>query len=39
MDDLAEWLKALKVKILVMMFNWKPSCFIINDTPQELQAL
>jgi hypothetical protein len=38
-DDLVEWLKALKAKILAIMPDWKPSCFIIDDTPQELRAL
>jgi hypothetical protein len=38
-DDLVEWLKVLKVKILTIMPNWKPSCFIIDDTFQELWAL
>jgi hypothetical protein len=39
MDDLVEWLKILKVKILAIMLSWKPSCFIIDDTPQELREL
>jgi hypothetical protein len=38
-DDLVEWLKALKAKIFTIMFDWKPSCFIIDDTPQGLGAL
>ncbi len=38
-DDLVECLKALKAKILAIMLDWKPSCFIIDDTPQELRAL
>jgi hypothetical protein len=38
-DDLIEWLKALKANMLSIMSNWKPSCFIIDDAPQELQAL
>ncbi len=38
-DDLVEWFKALKAKILVIMPDWKPSCFIIDDAPQELWAL
>jgi hypothetical protein len=38
-DDLVEWLKVLKAKILTIMPNWKPSCFIIDDVPQELWAL
>jgi hypothetical protein len=35
-DDLVEWLKALKAKILAIMPDWKPSCFIIDDALQEL---
>ncbi len=38
-DDLVEWLKALKAKILAIMPDRKPSCFIIDDAPQELRAL
>jgi len=38
-DDLIEWLLPLKVKMLLIMPNWKPSCFIIDDAPQELSAL
>ncbi len=34
-DDLVEWLKVLKAKILAIMPDWKPSCFIIDDTPQK----
>jgi len=34
-DDLVEWLKVLKAKILAIMRDWKPSCFIIDDTPQK----
>jgi hypothetical protein len=39
MDDLVEWVRALRVKILAMVPNWKPTCFIIDETPQELRAL
>jgi hypothetical protein len=38
-NDLIRWLQPLKTKILSIMSNWKPSYFIINDTPQELWAL
>jgi hypothetical protein len=31
--------KTLKTKMLSCMPNWKPSCFIIDDAPQELNAL
>jgi hypothetical protein len=34
MDDLIEWLQPLKVKMLSIMPNWRPSCFIIDDAPQ-----
>jgi len=37
--DLLEWLKPLKPKMLSCMPNWKPSYFIIDDAPQELNAL
>jgi hypothetical protein len=37
--DLIEWLKPLKDKMLSHMPHWKPSCFFINDAPQELKAL
>jgi hypothetical protein len=39
MDDLIEWVQPLKVKMLSIMPNWKPNCFIIDDAPQELRAL
>jgi hypothetical protein len=39
MDDLSQWLKPLKAKMLSIMLNWRPSCFIIDDAPQELWAL
>ncbi len=38
-NDLIEWFKALKARMLSIMFNWRPYCFIIDDTLQELQAL
>jgi hypothetical protein len=38
-EDLIEWLKPLKDKMLSHMPHWKPSCFFINDAPQELKAL
>jgi len=38
-QDLIEWLKPLKDKMLSHMPNWKPSCFFVNDAPQELKAL
>ncbi len=38
-EDLIEWLKPLKDKMLSQMSHWKPSCFLIDDAPQELKAL
>jgi len=38
-EDLIEWLKSLKEKMLSHMPRWKPSCFLIDDAPQELKAL
>jgi hypothetical protein len=38
-DDFVEWLTVLKTKFLRKNPKWKPSCFIIDDVPQELQAL
>jgi hypothetical protein len=38
-ENLVEWLNALRVKLLSHMPNWKPSCFVVDDAPQELQAL
>jgi hypothetical protein len=38
-DDLVEWLAPLKTKFLRKNSKWKPSCFIIDDVPQELRAL
>jgi len=38
-DDLIEWLKPLKANMLSIMSNWRPSCSIIDDAPQELRAL
>ena len=37
--DLIEWLKPLKDKMLSHMPHWKPSCFLVDDAPQELKAL
>jgi hypothetical protein len=37
--DLIEWLKPLKDKMLSHMPYWKPSCFLVDDAPQELKAL
>jgi hypothetical protein len=39
MNDLIEWLQPLKTKISSIMLNWRPICFIINDTLQELWTL
>jgi hypothetical protein len=36
---LVEWLILLKTKLLKKNLKWKPSCFIVNDVPQELQTL
>ncbi len=30
-EDLIEWLKPLKDKILSHMSHWKPSCFLVDD--------
>ncbi len=38
-DDLVEWLTFLKTKLLRKNPKWKPSCFIVDDVSQELQAL
>ncbi len=38
-QDLIKWLKPLKEKMLSHMPHWKPSCFFIDDAPQELKAL
>jgi phosphatidylserine decarboxylase len=38
-DDLVEWLTPLKTKLIRKNLKWKPSCFIVDDAPQELQAL
>jgi hypothetical protein len=38
-EDLIEWLKPLKNKMLSHMPHQKPSCFFINNAPQELKAL
>ncbi len=38
-QDLIQWLKPLKDKMLSQMPHWKPSCFIVDDAPQELKAL
>jgi hypothetical protein len=38
-DDLVEWLTPLKTKLQRKNPKWKPSCFIVDDVPQELRAL
>jgi hypothetical protein len=38
-EDLIKWLKLLKDMMLSHMPHWKPSCFFIDDAPQELKAL
>jgi hypothetical protein len=38
-QDLIKWLKPLKDKMLSHMPHWKPSCFFIDDAPQESKAL
>jgi hypothetical protein len=38
-NDLVEWLTLLKTKLLKKNLKWKPSCFIVDDAPQELRAL
>ncbi len=38
-EDLIEWLKPLKDKMLSHMPHWKPSCIFVDDAPQELKAL
>jgi hypothetical protein len=38
-EDLIEWLKPLKDKMLSDMPHWKPSYFFVDDAPQELKAL
>jgi hypothetical protein len=38
-DDLVEWLTPLKTKLQRKNPKWKPSCFIVDDAPQELRAL
>jgi hypothetical protein len=38
-EDLIEWLKPLKDKMLSHMPHWKPSCFLIDDAPQQLKPL
>jgi hypothetical protein len=35
-NDLVEWLTLLKAKLLRKNPKWKPSCFILDDAPQEL---
>jgi hypothetical protein len=37
-EDLIGWLKPLKDKMLSHMPHWKPSCFFVDDVPQELKA-
>jgi len=38
-EDLIEWLKPFKNKMLSHIPHWKPSCFFIDDAPEELKAL
>jgi hypothetical protein len=38
-QDLIEWLKPLKDKMLSHIPHWKLSCFLVDDAPQELKAL
>ncbi len=38
-EDLTKWLKPFKNKMLSHMPHWKPSCFLVDDAPQELKAL
>jgi hypothetical protein len=38
-EDLIEWLKPFKYKMLSHMPHWKPSCFLVDDALQELKAL
>jgi hypothetical protein len=38
-EDLMEWLSALRANILSHMLDWRPSCFIMDDAPQKLEAL
>jgi hypothetical protein len=38
-DDLVEWLILLKTNLLNNNLKWKPSCFIVDDVPQELRTL
>jgi hypothetical protein len=38
-EDLIEWLKPLKDKMLSHKPHWKPSCFLVDDAPQESKAL
>jgi len=38
-NDLIKCLTPLRVKFLSRMLGWKPSCFIIDDAPQELVVL
>jgi hypothetical protein len=38
-DDLVNYLKALNMKVLKIMLNLKPCCFIVDDAPQKFKAL
>jgi hypothetical protein len=38
-ENLIKWLKPLKDKMLSHMPNWKPSCFLVDNAPEELKAL
>jgi len=38
-DDMVDLLTPLKTKLLRKNPKWKPSCFIVDDVPQELRTL
>jgi hypothetical protein len=38
-NDFVEWLILLKTKLLRKNLKWKPSCFIVEVSPQKLRAL
>jgi hypothetical protein len=38
-EDVIEWWKPLKDKMLSHNPHWKPSCFFVDDASQELNAL
>jgi hypothetical protein len=39
LEDLVEWLISLWAKLVAKKSKWKPSCFIVDDVPQEQWAL